>query len=272
VTLLPEYVRVDNFKLSYSAITDDPGSITAQFFYKKEGGSFSAFGPVINGASGQIQVGSAQINEQKQYTFRVEINGNLAASETGTTYDVTGTASARDYSKERVGPTTYRIKWTNPGDDDFGQVFIYRGETPDFSADDGKKVASVGGAPDAEMSWIDNGISADKEYYYIVRALDKAGNTSGLIGDSQVSYQQVSPTSVPGLAGTSVVQVPSGEPTGEVLKSATEEVTPAEAGPVKAAVDEAVAKIKTNRTLTTLAIAAFGLGLISYFIFRRRGY
>ena len=243
----------------------------AQFSYKKDGESFANLGSAINLTSAPclVDVTSSQINEQKKYFFKVNVDGTEV--ETSTTYDVTAPSAIHDYGKERIGPTTYKIRWTNPGEGDFAQVFIYRGESPDFGADNDKIVAKIGGAPDAQMSWLDNGISPDKEYYYIVRALDKAGNSSSLVGDSQTTYQQVAPSTAPSVAGTSVVQVP-GEPAGEVLKDSTEQaVAPAqEAGPVKAAVDAAVGKIKSNRTLGMLAIGAFGLGLISYFLFRRR--
>ena len=267
IVQLPEYVRVDNLRLSCTAL----GGSMAQFSYKKDGESFANLGSAINLTSAPClgDDTSSQINEQKKYFFKVNVDGTEV--ETSTTYDVTAPSAIHDYGKERIGPTTYKIRWTNPGEGDFAQVFIYRGESPDFGADNDKIVAKIGGAPDAQMSWLDNGISPDKEYYYIVRALDKAGNSSSLIGDSQTTYQQVAPSTAPSVAGTSVVQVP-GEPAGEVLKDSTEQaVAPAqEAGPVKAAVDAAVSKIKSNKTLGMLAIGAFGLGLISYFLFRRR--
>ena len=53
ITQLPAYITSDTFKISYSGLTDDPASITAQFYVNKNGGGEVAFGPVINGANGQ---------------------------------------------------------------------------------------------------------------------------------------------------------------------------------------------------------------------------
>lgn len=271
IAQLPEYVRVDYFQLSCSALE---GS-TAQFSFKKDGGSYSNFGSLIDLTTSQclVNVSSAQIDSQAKYFFKVTLNSGQE-SETSTTYDVSGPSAVRDYGKEKIGNTTYRIRWTNPGESDFAQVIIYRGEAPDISADDSTKIAQVGGAHDAQMEYIDNGVSPDKTYYYIIRALDKAGNSSDLVGDVQtttVLTTTTTTTSQGGGTGGTVQVLPEEEPEGEVLKESTEEAPAEEVGPVKEAVDAAVERISTNRTLTRVAVAALVLGLLSYFIFRKRG-
>ena len=69
ISELGEYVNTNSFELSYSALSDDPGAITAQFYFRKESGSYLAFGPIINGASGQVEVTSSQLNDQDKYYF-----------------------------------------------------------------------------------------------------------------------------------------------------------------------------------------------------------
>jgi hypothetical protein len=271
ITSLPEYVTVDYFKLSCSAI----GGSTAQFSFKKEGGSYSNFGALIDLTTSQclVDVTSAQIDSQAKYFFRVVLNSGQE-SVTSTTYDVSGPSAVRDYGKEKIGNTTYRIRWTNPGESDFAQVVIYRGEASDISANDSTKIAQVGGAPDAQKEYIDNGVSPDKTYYYIIRALDKAGNSSSLVGDTTTTTVLGTSTTTSGgqggTEGTVRVLPTEEEPQGEVLKESTEQAPVEEVGPVKQAVDEAVTRISTNRTLTWAAIAAFALGLLSFFFFRRR--
>ena len=267
IASLPEYVRVDHFKLSCTAL----GGTTAQFSFKKDGGSYSNFGALIDLTTSQclVDVTSAQIDSQTKYFFKVNVDGD--ERETSTTYDVSGPSAVRDYGKERIGNTTYRIRWTNPGESDFAQVIIYRGEAPDISADDSTKIAQVGGAPDAQMEYLDNGIVPDKTYYYIIRALDKAGNSSSLVGDVQITTVFTTTTTTTASQGTGGVQVlPEEEPQGEVLEESTEQTPSEEVGPVKAAIDEVVGRISTNRTLTWVAIGAFVLGLLYYFFFRRR--
>ena len=267
IVQLPEYVRVDNFKLSCTAL----GGSTAQFSYKKDGEAYANLGSAIDLTSAPclVDVTSSQINEQKKFFFKVNVDGTEV--ETSTTYDVTAPSAIHDYGKERIGPTTYKIRWTNPGEGDFAQVFIYRGEAKDFGADSDKIVAQVGGAPDAQMSWLDNSVSADKEYYYIIRALDKAGNSSSLVGEAGTVLGAATATT-PGATGqTGTVSVlPKEEPKGEVLKESTEATPTAAPQTAKEAVGQAVETIKTSKALSTIAIAAFIVGLFWYFLSRRR--
>src|SRR3989339_1511449 len=88
ISKLPSYFNTNNFKLSYSAVTSDPTSISAQFYYRKEGGSYVTLGPIINGASGQVEVTSSQVSDQTKYYFKVEISG--ATDETSSFYDISG--------------------------------------------------------------------------------------------------------------------------------------------------------------------------------------
>jgi len=267
IAQLPAYVTVDHFKLSCTAL----GGTTAQFFYRKDDwASFTSFGPAIDLTVAPfclVEVTSSQIDSQTKYFFRVEINGG-ASSETSTIYDVSGPDSVRDYSKDKVGPTTYRIHWTNPGNSDFYQVFIYRGEAPDFSANDSAKVTGIAGAPNANMSWDDNGVSSDKTYYYIIRALDKAGNSSGLVGDSQTTT--VLGTTAPSAGQAGQVQVLPKEKAvgGEVLpQSSTGE---AEKAGTAEGLGEAGSKV--GKVLTGAAILAVLAGGIWYFVSKRKRY
>jgi hypothetical protein len=272
IAQLPEYVRVDHFKLSCTALDGNE----AKFFYKKDGGSYSSFGPAINlnTTSCLVDVTSSQIGSEGKYFFKVEVDSG-SPFETSTTYDVSGPDNVRDYSKDKTGPTSYRIHWTNPGNSDFYQVFIYRGETSDFSANDDKKVTGIVGPTDTNMSWDDAGLDPNKTYYYIIRALDKAGNSSGLVGDAGTVISTTTVTTQ-GATGTgqggesTVTSLPQEEAQGEVLQEATEVPVEEEAGPVKAAVDEAVSRVKTSTVLAGTLIGAFVLGLIWYFASRRR--
>lgn len=270
IAQLPEYIRIDYFRLSCTSL----GGSTAQFSYKKEGGSYSNFGPAINlgTTSCLVNVTSSQIDSQTKYYFKVNVDGT--EKETSTTYDVSGPDPVRDYSKDKMGPTTYRIHWTTPGNSDFYQVFIYRGESADFSANDDKKVAGIAGAKDTNMSWDDAGLDPNKTYYYIIRALDKAGNSSSLVGDAGTVLGTTTVTTAAstgtgqGTEGT-VRALPQEEAQGEVLQEATEAPTETPQT-LREAAGEAVDTIKASRTLTGIALAAFLIGLAWYFLSRRR--
>ena len=184
ISELGEYVNTNSFELSYSALSDDPESITAQFYFRKESGSYLAFGPIINGASGQVEVTSSQLNDQDKYFFKVEISGGAASDETSTIYDSGGPGSVQNYWKEKVAPGFYKLHWKNPSDSDSHRVFIYRSDQTSFEADGAHKVGEVGGTPNAEMTWENSTPDSQLEYYYALRVVDKAGNSSGLATDA----------------------------------------------------------------------------------------
>ncbi len=277
ITNLPDYINTNNFKLSYSAISDDPSSITAQFYFKKEGGSYISFGPVFNGASGQVEVTSSQVSEQARYYFKVVINSGSAFDETDTVYDTTPPGPVSDYWKEEMGGgSMYKIHWKNPGDSDFSKVAIYRGEELDFPADGAHKVGEVGGAPNAEMVWENFGLDSNKTYYYVLRAIDKADNSSGLVGDREVKYETVIATPTPGAGGESRVALPEEEKEevkeevkGEVLPESTEQLegllspTPKPLNLIGKAV-----KFAKDRTKITVGIISVIL-LASYFAYKK---
>jgi hypothetical protein len=271
ITDLPAYINYQGFKLSYSAINNDPSTISVQFYSNKEGGAYTAFGPVLTSASDQVGVDAGQIGESdKKYCFKVEmVAGGSASDETCTTFDQSAPGEPGSYSKEKVNPNYYIIRWHTPNNDDFSRVFVYRGEEPGFSADGSHKIAEVGGAKDTDAKWEDNGLDGTKEYYYALRSIDFAGNSSALVGDrgtvagtSTVSTQTTQPSS-------NVIVVPEESPEGEVLS----EEAPEEA------VEENVLTQAVN-SLTTgsnknLAIA-FGLpflaviGVLVYLRLRKR--
>lgn len=219
ISHLPEYTRSDNFYLSYSALSD---STNVQFCYKKDGGTYSAFGPVFTNASGQQQVTGSQISEQAKYFFKVVLNGSGCTGgtqdETSITYDISGPSPVQNYWKEMVAPGHYKLHWKNPGDDDFSRVFIYRSESTDFDANGSTKVAEVGGSKDADATWDNPGLDGSKTYYYALIAVDKAGNASSVVADPEVGAVVDTGTTTSGTTEETVTSLPTQEGTsGSVL-------------------------------------------------------
>ncbi len=224
---LPEYTNSNNFKLSCSAL----GASTAQFSFRKEGvAAFTDFGPLINlnTTPCQVSVTSSQVLDQTKYYFKVTVDGGAASDETSTNYDFSGPSGVQNYWKERMGGSEYRLHWKNPGDSDFSRVFIYRGTEPGFPADGSHKIGELGGAPDAEMSWEDTGLIEGKEYFYALRAVDKADNSSSLVGDAGTVQGTTTVTQAQAPEGK-VVFVPEEE--GQVLPESTGEPVTTEEGP-----------------------------------------
>jgi predicted phage tail protein len=63
------------------------------------------------------------------------------------------------------------IKWTNPTDEDFDHVQIYRSEMPN-------KIGILIGSNIKDVSFQDQGLNDNLSYYYILTAVDKSGNES----------------------------------------------------------------------------------------------
>ena len=275
---LGEYINSNSFKLSYSALSDDPAATTAQFYFRKEGESFVAFGPAISGASGEVEVTGTQVNDQVQYYFRVEINSGAASDETTSFYDISGPSPVQDYWKERVSPGLYRLHWKNPGDEDFSRVFIYRSETPSFTADGAHKIGETGGAPDAEVSWDNFGLEAEKEYYYALRAVDNANNSASLLADTQATVTAGSVLGASTQAGTDgkIEQLPKEEVLSETSQEASSPTltpTPEASNRLQNISEEVSEEPKTDKAAIIAAIITVGIlasGLISFLYLRKR--
>jgi len=209
---LPSYVNTNDFKLSCSAL----GGSNVQFSYKKEGGSYQDFGSLIDITSNpcQVQVTSLQVTEEAKFYFKVTLDGGVS-DETSVIFDNSGPSPVSGYYRDVLGSEN-KLHWRNPSDADFDSVIIYRGETVDFSADSSHEIAKVSGSPNSDMTY-GNDASPDKTYYYSIRAIDKAGNSSSLVGDGSTTTTTTTVTQTQPQNGSgSVRQLPK-EATGQVL-------------------------------------------------------
>ena len=207
---LPGYINTDNFKLSCSAITanlvdNDPITTTmAQFYYTKEGESEKVFGSSIDLSSNacQVQVTGNQVNGEAKYTFTVKLDSGEISSTT-TVVDRSGPDPVGGFYKDGLSDG-YRLHYHTPSNEDFSRVIIYRGNEQGFEADSSHEIATVTCSRDSDMTYEDHS-GSDK--YYLIRAIDKAGNSSGLTGDGGVTTTVQSPVSSP--SAGSVINTPS---------------------------------------------------------------
>lgn len=280
ITNLPDYVRENTFYISYSALADDPGTITAQFSVKKEGGSYTPFGGIQTGASGRVQVTSSQVNESnKKYYFKVTIsssNGGATSSETEATFDNTSPSGVGNYSKEVVSPGFYRLHWTNPGDSDFSRVFIYRSDSPDFTADGSTKIAERGGAPDADVTYDDSSLDPNKTYYYALIAVDNAGNASGVVADAEANVEVGQVEGASTQSESQVTILPKTQSNGQVLGEEANGASPLpapESSPSTLGQNTQAASNFLNSTTGKIIVGGFLALLGIYLFFRgRRNY
>lgn len=276
ITQLPAYLNKEDFKISYSALSENP--IFAQFYIRKDGdSSWRTLGSPLSGASGYVQVHGGDIyNGDGKYFFKVVINSGSAEDQTSTIIDRQSPDPVRDYWKEKLGDGHYKLHWRNPDNEDFDKVIIYRSDSANFTADSSTEIATVWGTRNSEMTY-ENAAAAGKEYYFAIRAIDKAGNVSSVVADpeTQVSAGAVlgESTVATGSPKAEVVKIlPKEEKKGEVLgeenkeeetvSSPTPEVQEQAGGVLGQAI-----KFAKDRTKITLLIA-LGLGVVSYYLSR----
>ncbi len=198
--------------------------VTVRCFKKSPSdGVFMQFGSDIavsaGGNSVHCETNSTVLPSDGTYLFYAEA---YAGSDTATTatvsvdYNTSGPGTPTNYSKEKPGDCTYKIKFRSA--DDSGKtvkVNVYRSENTSFNLDSGTLVGTVniGSNTDGELS---NTVGdCNKTYYFAVRAFDAAGNGSGVVGDSEIRTTTTSNAS----AGTS--SAPSGNTSGALTAGNT---------------------------------------------------
>ena len=221
IQTLPSYINIREFKLS---CTTDASSVS--FSVSKNDGSPTTFATV--GSPCLVQVTGSQITEEAKYTFTVT-DGSLSSSTT-TIFDNSGPSAVSGYFKDGLNDG-FRLHYHTPSDSDFDKVIIYRGDEASFSADSSHEIATINSSPNSDMTYEDHfGMVAGKTYYYYIRALDHAGNSSPLTGDGGVTTV-ITPTPGTVLSGTNVIILPRQEGTGSVLGTeATTSPTPESTG------------------------------------------
>lgn len=172
---LPSYINNDTFKLSCTSNGE-----FAQFYVSKNGGADTAFGPSINLSTTpcQVDVTGSQINDETTYKFTVKLNTGELDSTT-TIFDKSGPDPVGGFYKDGLSDG-YRLHYHTPSNEDFSRVMIYRGDTQGFEADSSHEIATVTCSRDSDMTYEDH---SGPNKYYLIRAIDKAGNSSGLTGD-----------------------------------------------------------------------------------------
>lgn len=260
ITDLPDYITTNYFKLSYSCL----GCTSIQFYVSKNGGAWNSFGGAMTDASGQVQVTSSQVDEQTSYAFKI-VDASGTEAKTETFYDISGPSPVSGYYKDALSGGS-KLHWRNPSDSDFSKVLIYRSETQSFSADGSHNIAEVSGGASSDMTYDDHTPDPAKTYYYALRALDKAGNSSSLVGDAGITVLGTSTqATVAPETSPSVINLPDEKVQGEVLPESTE--VPEEVVEEQGAVEKVLELAKNKTKLTVLIIA--GIGLLGYLLYRR---
>ncbi len=184
----------NTFDINFVTLDVGNNPITVKCLKKGPGdGGFSQFGGDINlaagGNSGNCAVTGSVMGSNGSYQFQASANNG---SETVTSniitvdYNTSGPDTPTNYSKEKISSCIYRIKFRTANDGGKTvKVEVYRSENTSFNADGGTRVATVSIGSNTDGSADINSPDCNKEYFFVVRAFDSAGNGSGLVGDSK---------------------------------------------------------------------------------------
>jgi len=260
---LPTYFNTSDFTIAYTAVSDNP--VSAKFFIRKDGDSTWKEIGTASGVSGQTRVEGGDVYDgDGKYFFKVEINSGSASDETFTTIDRSAPDPVRDYRKEKKGDGWYKLFWKNPDNEDYDKVIIYRSDEKNFTADSGTEIATMWGSKGSDMT-MENSAASGKEYYFALRAVDKAGNVSGIVADPETTetvYEEgeaITPNPVVGEGEVKIL--PKEEKKGEVLGEKEEssenvEVSPAPSESPKPGVLKEAIQFTKDRTKITVGIIA----------------
>jgi len=238
IVKLPEYLNKKDFEISYTALdAGESGLRDVKLEYQKEGEGWNNIGTYSDAAK-KVSV-NGKIGSDAKYHFKAtacDHENNCAFSQTSTNIDTSAPPKPESYSKEKIGVQSYKIKWHNPNSDDLDKVYIYRSDKRDFDANDSTEVAQVSVSKNTDSDWTDAVVpDPSKEYYYVIRSVDKAGNGSDLVGDlytsssgvvqgEQVSGQEAVSGQEPFLSGgKSAVSTGGGQILGEETETASQE-------------------------------------------------
>lgn len=219
----------NTFDINFVTLDVDSSPIVVKCFKKgPSDGGFSQFGADINlaagGNTGNCAVGGSIVNSDGSYQFQTTANNGLETVSSNIItieYKTGGPGTPTNYSKEKISPCVYRVKFRSANDDGkTTKVEVYRSENTSFNADSGSRIATVSISSNTDGNADVNSPDCNKEYFFVVRAFDSAGNGSGLIGDSKTVTVTTTTTS----AGTSTVPaIATGVTGGDVLGDKSQE-------------------------------------------------
>jgi fibronectin type 3 domain-containing protein len=133
----------------------------------------------ISDITSTTHVDNLEIEEGKTYYYVVQVVDDLGATSTSnevhTTIDDLFPAAVTLSAPDPVGQTTIGLAWTASTDRDFHSYKLYRSE----SAGVGENDLLIATITEAERTrWQDEGLQADKKYYYRIYVRDKGAHTS----------------------------------------------------------------------------------------------
>lgn len=228
IVKLPPYKNTNSFEISYTALdASQDGLKDVVLRFRREGGSWQDLATYTSTAA-KFLLNSSHIIQDDRYYFQAyacDHAGNCASDETSTIVDRELPPAPESFQKAWKDEYAYILKWHNPSSTQSYKVYIYRYHEPVFIAQDASLIAVLDVTPNTDIEW-QNSHPEPKPYYYAIRNVDPAGNTSGLVSDPETtattttSSSQSAPEGTPvtgseSFSGTKLVAAQSGS--GQIL-------------------------------------------------------
>jgi len=260
---MPSWVNWEPMYISYTALEAEGNPVKVKAFIKKDGEGWQFVGE-SDKLSESFEVSRSLYPGDGLYKiYFKETNSGQITPEESFNVDFSAPSGVSEYRKERKDANVYKICWKNPDNDDLDRVLIFRSEKTNegFS-----QVGEVGGSKNEEKCY-ENGTPDNRDYYYVTRAIDHAGNASATVGDSEVTTTQVLGTTseaTPSLT-PAVVNLPVSEVTGaqevqegQILGGTTDEGEISQPGVIQ----QVTQKVAGLGWLRILGIVVIILGIV----------
>lgn len=184
-------INTNNVDINFVALDINQNPVVVKCFKKfSTDTSFTQFGADIT----SVNVGynashcslSSVLSTEGTYQFYVTANG-VKSNTVTMDYKTSGPGTPNDYRKDHPNNCDYKIHFKTA--DDSGKtvkVEVYRADITNFTANAGSLVSTVNVGSNEERDITNSVPDCSKNYYYVIRAFDNAGNGSGIVGDSVV--------------------------------------------------------------------------------------
>jgi hypothetical protein len=187
--------RIKEIELKYVALDIQGRGVTT--YCLKKGPTDSGFvqfsSETLSGISGNASHCSLSLaitdNGPYQFQTKAVAGGEEALSNiVSLDYNTAGPGTPNDYRKDKINNCDYKIhfKTANDGDKTV-KVEIYRSDINSFIADNGSKIGDISVGSNQERDFTNSVPDCSKNYNFVIRAFDSAGNGSGVIGDKVYS-------------------------------------------------------------------------------------
>ena len=127
---LPSFINRTNPRLYYTYLNTDGSPAVVNLYIQKDGKDYRQTQDKDKTAiSGYFQLQNSDFYDgEGKYNFSATVvsGANSVTDTTETNLDMSSPSAPTEYSKERINPTTYKISWKNPPNEDFEKVYIYR--------------------------------------------------------------------------------------------------------------------------------------------------